>query len=218
MRTLLEQHGWDYCYTDAHGRQLLRRPGKTQGVSGSINQSGRLHSFSSSTPFEIGDKLVRTYDELDVLAAYEYGGDRHAAARAVAEQTGILAAWQNQRDRYNVNPDTGEIVDRATPNGLDDAFWQSRPYLTHIQTAARARLVAPAALLGAVLARVAAFTPPSTCLPPLVGGNAPLSLLIALLGGSGAGKSATNNTARDLLPVVPAGCVGPLALGSGGGR
>lgn len=113
----------------------------------------------------------------------------------------------------HIDPATGEILTAR----LDDAFWTARPVLVHIRDAARNRLVAPAAVLGAVLARVAAFTPPSTCLPPLVGSTAPLSIYIALRGNSGAGKSSPTATAADMLPTTPPGCVGPLALGSGEG-
>ncbi len=105
----------------------------------------------------------------------------------------------------------------APAGGLDDQFWTARPALDHIRTAARSRLVAPAAVLGAVLARIAAWTPPSTCLPPLVGSHAPLSLYMAFRGRSGAGKSTPAAAAADLLPVQPPGVVGPLALGSGEG-
>jgi hypothetical protein len=218
VRDLLERHGWEFCYTDGHGRQLMRRPGKDDGVSASINANGRLYVFSTSTPF-VGDERT-TYDELDILATYEYGGDRKAAARSVAEHAGILAAWQQAQTPAvivpprNIDPATGELL---APAAIDDEFWNARPWLAHIRDAARNRLVAPAALLGAVLARVAAFTPPSTCLPALVGSTMPLSLYVALRGGSGAGKSSAMAAASDLLPTVPPGCVGPLALGSGEG-
>lgn len=224
MQTVLEAHSWEYCYTDAHGRRLLRRPGKDQGVSGSINASGRLLPFSTSVPFDAGGRPPSTYDVLDVIAAYEHGGDRAAAARRIADDTGIYEAWRTRHmpvefvlppKPARVNPETGEIDDK--PDGFDDAFWNARPYLAHIRQAAQARLVSPTAVLGAVLARVAAFTPPSTCLPAYVGSTAPLSLYVALRGSSGAGKSAPMAAAADLLPETPAGCVGPMALGSGEG-
>lgn len=236
MRALLEHYGWTHVYDDRHGRQLLRRPGKDEGVSGSVNGNGRFHPFSSSTPFPsaAADKGSPTYDLLDVIATYEHQGDRDAAAREIADRTGILAAWARARDEAlmeslgvrqvsgdtvevvppNVDPATGEIV---TSNRLDDAFFAQRPVLQHIHQAARSRLVAPAALLGCVLARIAAWTPPSVCLPPLIGGVVPLSIYIGLHGNSGAGKSAPTATAGDLLPGPPAGRLGPLALGSGEG-
>ncbi len=92
MRALLEHYGWVWCYTDRHGRDLMRRPGKDDGVSGSINTSGRLHPFSTSVPFNVGGHPAPTYNLLDVIAAYEHRGDRQAAARAIADATGIYQA------------------------------------------------------------------------------------------------------------------------------
>ena len=237
VRQILESHGWAYEYTDRHGRDMLKRPGKdTDGISGSINDSGRLAVFSTSTPFTAYSGpgvLTPTYNELDVLAMYEYSGDGKAAARAIAEQTGIMDAYKKAKDaemyayadvpnpqpqveaRTVVQTDAnGEII--AAP-AADDDIWSERPVLTHILEAARSRLVSPHAVLGCILARVAAFTHPSTCLPPLVGGYQPLSLFIALRGASGAGKSSPTACAAELLPDVPADCIGPLALGSGEG-
>lgn len=230
VRGLLEAHGWQYEYTDRHGRDMLKRPGKdTDGISGAINTSGRLIVFSTSTPFESYSgpgKLTPTYNELDVLAMYEHGNDRRAAARAVAESAGILDAYKRAKDAEthapihpdrptNINAD-GEVT--APEDTPDDSLWLERECLTHILHAARTRLVSPYAVLGCVLARIAAFTPPNVCLPPLIGGGtAPLSVYIALRGKSGAGKSSPVSCATDLLPETPPGCVGPLALGSGEG-
>lgn len=215
MVALLEHYGWTYCYTDRHGRDLMRRPGKDEGVSASINSSGRMHPFSTSIPFRVGGKPAPTYDHLDIVAAYEHSGDRTRAGREIADHAGIFDRSKAQQPPAGIDPETGEVV--ASSGGLDEAFWTSRPALEHIRTAARARLVAPAAVLGAVLARVAAFTPPSTCLPPIIGSTSPLSLFVAFRGRSGAGKSTPAAAATDLLPDVPPGCVGPLALGSGEG-
>lgn len=228
MQALLEHYGWTWCYTDRHGRELMRRPGKDEGVSGSVNEAGRFHPFSSTTPFPSAkaDKMSPTYDLLDVVAVYEHQGDRQVAAKSVADVTGIMRAWQHTRNeaaadefRYvpeqpppNVDPDTGEVKPPVAPS-----IWNERPILAHIRDAARNRMVSPWAVLGCILARVAAFTPPSTCLPPLIGGTSPLSIYVALHGSSGAGKSAPTQCAADLLPNVPPGCVGPIGLGSGEG-
>lgn len=217
---LLEHYGWTPMYLDGHGRQLLTRPGKDNGVSGSVNTNGRLCVFTTSTPFDAGGHPPTTYDVLDVIAAYEHHGNRNDAARSIAERTGILEAWKvaqapPARPPANVNPDTGEIA--ASSSHLDAAFWNARPYLAHIHQAARSRIVAPAAVLGAVLARVAAFTPPSTRIPPIIGTSAPLSSYFALMAASGGGKSASTGCASELIPNLPPGCVGPLPLGSGEG-
>ena len=214
MQQLLEHYGWAHAYTDRHGRALMTRPGKDEGVSGSVNAGGRLLPFSSSTPFATGGLPPTTYDQLDVIAAYEYRGDRKAAARSLAERAGLIGA--PARPPANVDPTTGEIV--SADNGpLDEAFWNARPYLTHIRQAARSRMVAPAAVLGCVLARVAAFTPPSTCLPPTIGSESTLTTYVALLAVSGGGKSTSMGCAASLLPDTPPGCLGPLGLGSGEG-
>ena len=221
-QALLEHYGWTHCYEDRHGRVLMRRPGKDEGVSGSINANGRLHPFSTSVPFEVNGRA--TYDRLDIIAAYEHRGDRQAAARDIAETTGILAAWRQARDTASApkapppgtDPFTGE-TSSAPRTGIDDSFWEQRAFLHHIRQAARARLVAPLAVLASVMARVAAFTPPSTCLPPIVGGYASLSLFVAMLGNSGDGKSSPVATAGDLLPTRPPDCAGPMGLGSGEG-
>lgn len=223
MTGLLEHYGWQHAYTDAHGRQLVTRPGKEEGVSGSVNTNDRLLPFSTSTPFEVTPK--GTFDQLDVIAAYEHHGDRQQAGRSIAERTGILDAWKAAQAPSvtagpppNVDPNTGEI--RATAEvrtPLDDEFWNARPYLQHIRQGAQARMVAPAAVLACVLARVAAFTPPSTRLPPIIGADSTLSTYVALRARSGGGKSSATGCAQDLLPATPPGCVGPLPLGSGEG-
>lgn len=213
MQQLLEHYGWAHAYTDRHGRTLMTRPGKDEGVSGSVNTADRLLPFSTSTPFETGRIPPTTYDQLDVIAAYEHRGDRKAAARTLAERAGIIGTTPKSPPP-NVDPATGEIVDRGP---LDDTFWSARDYLAQIHTAALSRMVAPAAVLGCVLARVAAWTPPSTCLPPTIGSNATLGTYVALYARSGGGKSTSTACAAELLPVVPPGCVGPLPLGSGEG-
>lgn len=222
MTGLLEHYGWQPAYTDSHGRQLVTRPGKEEGVSGSVNTNDRLLPFSTSTPFEVTPK--GTFDQLDVIAAYEHHGDRQQAARSIAERTGILDAWKAAKDRSvttgpppNVDPVSGEIRPVEQPTPLDDEFWNARPYLQHIRQGAHARMVAPAAVLACVIARVAAFTPPSTRLPPIIGADSTLSTYVALRARSGGGKSSATGCASDLLPATPPGCVGPLPLGSGEG-
>lgn len=213
MRSTLEHYGWSYEYTDAHGRHHMRRPGKDHGTSGVVNTNGRLLPFSTSVPFATGGTPPTTYDVLDVIAAYEHQGDRMAAARDLAERAGIIGN-ATPAPPANIDPTTGEILRRGP---FPDDFWQARPYLTHIHQAAMSRMVAPAAVLGAILARVAAFTPPSTRIPPIIGTSAPLSTYVALLARSGGGKSTATGCAADLLPDIPPGCVGPLPLGSGEG-
>jgi hypothetical protein len=130
-----------------------------------------------------------------------------------------LADIPHPADRTDLPPEACIQIE-YTPSdgdGLGDDWWNALPQLAHIRKAARARRVAPTSVLGAVLARVAAFTPPSYCVPPFVGGTVPLSLIVACVGKTSDGKSVGNRVAAELIPCTPPGTAGPLQLGSGEG-
>jgi hypothetical protein len=93
-------------------------------------------------------------------------------------------------------------------------FWALRPTYTHLHQFARSRLVAPWAVLGATLARVATAAPPTATLPPIVGGKASLNAFIALVGPPGAGKNAAVSVAKEALQTPP---IDTVPLGSGEG-
>ena len=106
---ILLRHGWSY-WRDTPEMIYVTRPGddKQGGVSAQIKRAnGRLLNYSSSVPeFECwptfrGDPPrqapTRSYDAADVLAVYEFEGDRAAALRSIAEQAGIYAAWQAEQ-------------------------------------------------------------------------------------------------------------------------
>ena len=101
---------------------------------------------------------------------------------------------------------------------LPASFWSERPVFGHIRQAALARMVAPDAVLGVVLARVAALTSHTVELPASAGAAAGLTALVALVGPPEAGKSSAVATARALLPR-PAGLEmsDAVAIGSGEG-
>ena len=73
--------------------------------------------------------------------------------------------------------------------------------LVRIYQWARARYAAPWAVLGGVLARVAATTEPSVQLPGVIGGRASLNLLCAFVSASGGGKGISDKVARLAWPV-----------------
>lgn len=215
---VLEADGWTLSHSRG-GEDYWVRPGKTarEGISATVGWSGNdaLKVFSSSVPWL---EAERTYSRFQYFTARHHQGDERAAARRImgdeelargAAQTSVRPTQMTADD-----DDWGPVTPAPV---LPEEFWERRQYLQHVRDAARARLVAPGAVLGAVLARVAAWTPPSTCLPPIVGAHAPLSLYVALHGASGDGKSSPAACAADLLPEVPGGCVGPLSLGSGEG-
>lgn len=211
-RDVLEPYGWTYCMT-AKNVDYWRRPDKSEGgFSATTNAKGtdRLIVFSSNTPFSeyTGRGLAPSYDRLDVIATYSHGGDRVAAARALAGPgfaprniaAGVQFAAGGAR---NMAPDSGQ-PDAVDPVVLPEEFWQSRAIFGHIRTAARARLISPDALFGAVLARVALLTDHRFVLPATVGRFGTLDLLLGLSGGSGAGKGSTLDTAADVLPAQSA--------------
>lgn len=103
----------------------------------------------------------------------------------------------------------------AAPN-LPSSFWQTRPRLTLIRTAAHARMVSADAVFGAVLARVALAVPPTVVLPAPVSTPGTLDLIVTLIGDSGAGKSASADIAAELLPIE-ADDITEVPLGSGEG-
>lgn len=99
---------------------------------------------------------------------------------------------------------------------LAESFWTARPELEHIRQAAHARMVAPGAVLHAVLARIAAGTPYTYRLPAIVGDSGTLSYFAATVAPPGVGKSAANGVAKAVLPLGEYVADG-LPIGSGEG-
>jgi hypothetical protein len=163
MADALLRYGWvDLHKLDRDRCPLYERPGQTEhGRNGAlINANGRLVVFSTSTPFfstltkDRKTKRGSTYDLLDVYAAYEHEGDRMAAARAIATETGILTTWQaeeNARElKINVPPPGVDRETRKVRGGglsnLPPEFWTARPVFGHIRRAAIARELLPGTL------------------------------------------------------------------------
>lgn len=75
---LLEHYGWKH-YRD----QYWTRPGKKSGVSGTVFNDEVFWCFTSSTIL----KPDQPYDAFELLAQYEFNGDKSACARALKEAT-----------------------------------------------------------------------------------------------------------------------------------
>jgi hypothetical protein len=84
---------------------------------------------------------------------------------------------------------------------LEQAFYEFSPELRFIHDEGLYRMVAPDALLFSTLTRISASIPPAYLLPAFVGSNATASLLSAIVGSAGIGKSQANSAARELFPV-----------------
>ena len=92
----------------------------------------------------------------------------------------------------------------------DPDFWDARPVLRHCLDFARARRVGPWAMLGCVLVRVIAATPPKIVIPPLTGGPVSLNLFVGIVSISGGGKGTAEAASLDVIkiphvPIVGAG-------------
>lgn len=93
------------------------------------------------------------------------------------------------------------MSENASNLRLEQAFYEFTNELRFIQDEALSRMVAPDALLFSTLTRISASIPPAYLLPAFVGSNATASLLSAIVGSAGIGKSQANSAARELFPV-----------------
>ena len=80
--TLLTQDGWNYSHSDQNGTQYWTRPGKTRGISATVNHNGNdaLIVFTTNAPIPTGG-----YSRFAYYAATRHAGDWKTAA---AEYTG----------------------------------------------------------------------------------------------------------------------------------
>jgi len=196
---LLERHGWQ-TVTATSDNWFLRRPGKNEGHSATLHrQTGVLYVFTTSTVFAPGG-----HSPFHVLAVLEHAGDHSEAARG-------LRPSDPSRPAVNVAPKQG--------TNLPNDFWETRPELDWIRQAAHSRNRSADTVLHSVLARIAAHIPHHYHLPPIVGAPAALTLLVAIGGPSGTGKSSAYHISTELLPTPPKGpaVLDGLPIGSGEG-
>lgn len=193
---LLTQAGWREGRPDRDGARYFTRPGKREGISATLGKvaPGVLYVFTSSAPPLTAE---RPYDPVDVLTDLVYAGDRREADRALVEAGWGVSAYGID---LTVLPAEHELVESRW---LPDHFWKARPVLAQIRQAAHARLVAPDAVFASILARVAAITPHTVELPPLVGKAMGLTFYALVVGAPSTGKSTAAGVAAELLPVPP---------------
>ncbi len=91
--------------------------------------------------------------------------------------------------------------DEEAARQAEEDFWSSRIILGHIHDYATAKYAAPWAVLGSVLARVAAAVEPNIQLPASIGTEASLNLYVALVGTSGGGKDIAFGVAERALDI-----------------
>ena len=220
---ILVRHGWTR-YRDTPEMIYVTRPGKGGGVSAQIKKAnGRLINYSSSVaefecwPTFKGDppRQVPTtsYDAADVLAVYEFDGDRVAALRAVAEATGIHAAWLAGRDPMagiTMNAKAPVVV----PRNLPEEFWE-RPDLARIRRYAHGKGRSADAVYGAIRARLCALIPHDLTIDTGIAVPVSLNSLVAIIAASGGGKTTSISLARCAVPFDDDVYEGALGSGEG---
>lgn len=217
---LLTKHGWRCVGGDGEqDGSKWRHPNATAAFSATVKH-GCLFVYSTSTTFKpTNPSDPNGYTKFRAYAELEHQGDLQRAARAVRDQRPDHVAEyvaSLPEGKHTHQPTTDERIHTAPGTHLPEVFWNARDELEHIRTAARSRYLAPDAVLGAVLARLAALTPWTIELPPTIGSAVGLSFFTALCGSPEAGKSTSNNVAAELLPAGK-DVLDRLPLGSGEG-
>lgn len=176
-----------------------RRPGKRDGISATTGQSGdgidRLYLFTTSTELD----AETPYTKFAAYTALNHGGDYTAASRAL--RAAGYGSQGNQPPPSAGAPSGTPDAPHEDASAITEAIFDATPTLGHIRCAARARLIAPLALLGAVLARVVAEVPPTIVLPPIIGTRASINMYVGLVGPPGAAKTTAVGVARELLDL-----------------
>lgn len=136
-------------------------------------------------------------------ASFHLSGRDVGRSRPAPDEFARTARWAAAQ-AFLAHP--AETLARLNRDELDlseheAAFWAARPELSTVHQFAQARMVAPWALFGSVLARALSIIPPRVVLPALVGSRGSVNSFVALVGPSGAGKSVTRGAARDVLTL-----------------
>lgn len=204
---------FQFHHTDRKGNQHWTRPGKDIREGSSLTiwaDDGRATPWSSSinapAEFVTGQRQLTPWQ---LHVALRHQGDFQGAARAWrrSHPTVVREVPREELAPAGVDPETGELAedtggDTPPPGGpypvIAEEFWE-RPRHAQIRQIARARCIAPDALLGAVLAHVAAYSPFQVVLPSIIGSPAPINVIHVIAAESGIGKGASTDVARELI-------------------
>lgn len=214
INQMLHDSGWTYVEqrgTDA----MWCRPGKNpkDGNSAIVHDDEHLVIFSTNAPAEFwrcgrdNADGSRSLSPIQVFAAIEHSGD-------VSRASSDIRRNKMPRPEPAAIPRTAGSTAEAPEGGvsgvdgtispsdmnLPPEFWGSRDWLSKVRDAAHNRMLSPDAVLGALLARVAATIPVTYVIPPIVGARGTFDHLSVLVGESSAGKSAAAAVAEELFP------------------
>ena len=156
----------------------------------------------------------------DLLKAAAGNPAATAAARGLPASTLAHIAAACNVTPYQA-PKAEQAPKTETPPAPDsgteyELFWSQREWLTTVHSFAKARGAAPWGTLGEVLVQVSTAKHWQIKLPPILGGEVPLNLLVALVGPSGGGKGIAQRTGRAAVKMK--GCPPATALPIGSGQ
>lgn len=202
---LLVEGGWTLEKTRGAETYWVR-PDKDAkaGHSAVLHDDEHLVVWSSSAPTEFWSlgranrDGSRSLSPFDVYTAVHFGGDRGAAASHIRRTTDVPAS---QPPAPTGDAPAGEVGGSPGASlNLPPEFWEARDWLTQVRDAAFSRMLSPDAVLGALLARVAATVPTCYIIPPIVAAKATFDHLTCIVGRSSGGKSAAMAVAEELMP------------------
>jgi len=149
-------------------------------------------AFERVMAIPTGDPTGRTAPGyLEVDSALEWGVAR-AEAMSEAEARAELG------DHEHRGTARATVVDWHAPDLERDVFGAT-PTLARVLDTARAAMLSPWAVLGALLARAVAMTEPGLVIPAFIADRASLNIAVAVVGPSGSGKSGAAAVAAGMI-------------------
>lgn len=179
------------------------RKGTTAEANGAayrLDALGRSLDNPEYNPFENPRLHAEMKRDNEATKAKHQAEHRAADLQRVRDsQSSTTRVSDAMADLRRVMVDSAEIFD-ATPT------------LSHVSQFADCRGAERYATTFGVLMRAVLAVPPQVVLPPIIGGEVSLNMLIALVGASGAGKGAADKTAAAAVHISPGERGTPVAL------
>lgn len=225
---------------DAYTRKVVQAEcdAITSAADGEQNETINRAAFSLGTLVGAG-ALSEAEARDDLLAAARAGN--HPEGRALATiESGLRAgmaqprhpwppvartdSWSDRNDFSALLPPEAEPQhDREAPEPpahsgyLPAEFYAARPIFRHIRQAAHARGCSADVLFYATLARTSGMLSHHIRAVTGIGSPASLNTFVAMVGGSGSGKSSSSSLNRELMPAIDHEFRDGLPIGSGEG-
>lgn len=210
---LLLEDGWTHSHDDHTGAQHWTRPHKDvrDGTSATLYVDGVLVVWTSTVTPSWDAVLAESRTgwawvaPVGVLAAVRHSGDLRAAMSWVRGEITASAAEQQPERPGDEQP----VVAEAEEGGLTlpAEFWERTELLRQVRDAAWEALVPPDALFASLVTRWSAKISPSCKLPAIVGSEATLDFIAAVVAPSSGGKTISNGVAKRLQPIKDDGVI-----------